>query len=661
MQQWGIVLPHGGPGSDDDVNDSGPYALHSLGEDETIAKLATGVKRFKLPDDFNPIRIWQELAGDDSGGYAQTALSQLSQVFENRQQYPRAAGYWKENIERFGDDRNKTKQARLNQIIGNWGRFENTRTQPAGQGAVVQYRFRNGRKLHLEAYALRVSQLLTDVQQYLKSNPQQLDWQQLQIDNIGQRLVQMDQAKYRGERVAAWDVELDPRPEHFDRRIDITTPLQRAGAYLVEATLEDGNASRIVLWLDDTAIVKKQLDGKTWYFVADAVSGKPVAGANVEFFGWRQERAPNTKNQHRVITSAFAERTDADGQVFADPKLLKSEFQWVAVARTRQGRFAHLGFSGVWYGDYHRDTHRTTKVYFVSDRPVYRPAQSVQFKFWLRLADYEQQDTSNFANQKFTVAINDPQGVEVHKQEYTTDEFGGLAGEYALPDEAPLGVYSAQVVGHGGGSFRVEEYKKPEFEVTIDSPDKPVMLGETVTATINAKYYFGAPVTQATVKYKVQRSGKDARWYPARRWDWLYGNGYWWFSPDYNWYPGFSRWGCFAPIPPWWNWNPDPPELVLDREVPIGPDGTVQVEIDTALAKELHGDEDHEYTITAEVVDQSRRTIVGTGSVLVAREPFKVFAWTDRGYYRVGDTIRASFQAARRTANRLKATAGSRC
>ena len=86
-----------------------------------------------------------------------------------------------------------------------------------------------------------------------------------------------------------------------------------------------------------------------------------------------------------------------------------------------------------------------------------------------------------------------------------------------------------------------------------------------------------------------------------------------------------------------------PPEVVAENEVPIGPDGTVKVEIDTPLAKELHGDQDHQYTITAEVVDESRRTIVGTGNVLVARKPFKVFAWVDRGHYRAGDTIKASF------------------
>ena len=72
-----------------------------------------------------------------------------------------------------------------------------------------------------------------------------------------------------------------------------------------------------------------------------------------------------------------------------------------------------------------------------------------------------------------------------------------------------------------------------------------------------------------------------------------------------------------------------------------------QVEIDTSLALASHPDQDHRYEIQAEVVDQSRRTIVGSGEVLVARQPFRVFAWVDRGYYRVGDTINASFAARR--------------
>ncbi|MFV0444001.1 MAG: alpha-2-macroglobulin family protein, partial [Planctomycetaceae bacterium] len=647
MRQWGIVLPQA-DGADGDRDESGPYALHSLGENETIARLANGVKRFTMPDEFNPIAIYKRLA-DGKSGYAETAHATLAQIFEDRQQYPKAEEWWRKNIERFKDDQNQSKQKRLNQIIGNWGAFENVPMQPAGTGATVEYRFRNAKQVAFTAQAIKIDQLLADVKAYLKSNPRELDWNKMQIGNIGHRLVEENQTKYLGEQVADWQLELEPRPEHFDRRITVTTPLQKAGAYLVTAKLADGNTSRIILWLADTAIVKKQLNGQALYFIADAASGKPVEKANVEFFGWRQEQVPNTRNQYRLVTSNFAEFTDAEGMTLPDPKQLGNNFQWLITARTDSGRLAYLGFSHVWYGNYHNQQYHENKTFVVTDRPVYRPDQKVQFKFWMRETKYDLPDSDRFANLPFTVRIHDPEGTEVYKQQYTTDEYGGLAGEFALPKGAKLGQYNL-AIDHahgvsGGGSFRVEEYKKPEFEVTVEAPTEPVQLRDKITATIRAKYYFGAPVTNAKVKFKVERTPHDARWYPAMPWDWLYGEGYWWFASDYEWYRGFGRWGCIAPRPFWFPWHADPPELVLDQEVEIGEDGTVKVEIDTALAQALHGDEDHKYSITAEVVDASRRTIVGTGEVLVARQPFKVFVWTTRGHYRVGDTIHAHFQA----------------
>ena len=171
------------------------------------------------------------------------------------------------------------------------------------------------------------------------------------------------------------------------------------------------------------------------------------------------------------------------------------------------------------------------------------------------------------------------------------------------------------------------------------------MLGEKITATMTAKYYFGAPVTEAKVKLKILRHRHDANWYPLGVWDWFYQPGYWWFACDYYWYPGWREWGCRRPIPIWWNRHrPEPPEVVLENEVPVGKDGSVKSR-SIGLAKAVHGDSDHRYEITAEVTDQSRRTIVGTGSVMVARKPFKVYAWVDRGHYRAGDTVKAFFSA----------------
>ncbi len=233
---------------------------------------------------------------------------------------------------------------------------------------------------------------------------------------------------------------------------------------------------------------------------------------------------------------------------------------------------------------------------------------------------------------------------------YTADGFGGFDGDFRLPDDAALGGYSLTIEDHadvnGGVAFRVEEYKKPEFEVTVAAPTEPVALGDKFTATIKASYYFGGPVTQANVHYTVTRTTYADRWYPVGFWDWCFGPGYWWFWPDYTWYPGWRDWGLPRPQTSWGpRFSFTPPEVVVDQTVPIGPDGSIAVPIDTAMAKELHGDTNHRYEIRAEVVDQSRRTIVGSGEVLVARKPFDVFAWTDRGYYRAGDAIEAHFMA----------------
>jgi uncharacterized protein YfaS (alpha-2-macroglobulin family) len=651
MAQWGWAF--GRMETDDTKRDeSGTYALNTLGENETIARLATGIKRFNLPDEFNYIKIYQEIAATPEADFAMPALEHLAQIFENRRQYVKAADCWQRLLKEYsGQDRNRRKgwQQQLDQIVGNWGRFEPSQTQPAGKGATVEYRFRNGRQVTLMAQEIKVEKLLGDIKAYLKSSPKNLDWQKVNLGDIGHRLVQLKQKQYVGRQVDQWTLPIEPRKDHFDGRTTIATRLQKPGAYLLTAKMADGNTSFIVVWVDDTAIVKKPLSGKTYYYVADAASGAPVAKANVEFFGWRQiyhDKPP----RHEVVTKQFAEYTDADGQVIPEATDQEQNMQWLVTARGEGGRFAYLGFTHIWYGNWYDAQYNATKVYTITDRPVYRPDQKAKYKFWIRRAQYDMADTSDFANQDFTIEITNPKGEKIVSEKKRADAYAGIEGEYAIPADAPLGVYALNVVHLGGpvvggGHFRVEEYKKPEFEVTVDAPTEPVMLGEKITATIKARYYFGSPVTKAKVKYKINRTSYNERWYPMGLWDWFYGPGYWWYAYDYSWYPGWRSWGCLRPMPFWWPHADQPPELVADQEVTIGPDGTVKVEIDTGVAKAIHPDQDHSYSITAEVVDESRRTIVGTGTVLVARKPFAVYAWLDRGYYRVGDTVAAHFSA----------------
>ncbi|HEX5472937.1 MAG TPA: MG2 domain-containing protein [Lacipirellulaceae bacterium] len=654
LAQFGLRLPEHPDGETNKKDDAtGIWALNTLGDNESIARLAIGVKRFKLPDEHNFIKLYQQVVESTpikTSAAALDAIRSLAQLFENRRQYPRAAEYWRMGVERASGDDQRQFQQRLDQVVGNWGRFESVMTQPAGRGATVDFRFRNAKSIQFVAHEIDIQKLLDDVKAYLKSKPKQLEWDQVNVSDIGYRLVQANQKKYVGAEVARWKLELQPGEKHFDKRITVTTPLQKAGAYLVTANVQGGNASQIVLWLADTAIIRKPMPDKSFYFVADAMTGDPVPKANIEFFGYRQRHVDG--NQYELETKDIAENTDKNGETFLpipdekqDPAA--REFQWIAIATTPAGRLAYIGFHNVWQSPYYESQYNAVKTFTITDRPVYRPGQTVQFKFWIRHAQYDAEDKSEFAHQSFVVEIRDPRNEKVYSQTLTSDNYGGIAGKFELPESTTLGQYQLIVVNRGGGTFRVEEYKKPEYEVTVEAPTEPVTLGETIKAKIRAKYYFGSPVVNATVRYKVLRSVHNAHWYPPEAWDWLYGPGYSWLAPDYTWFPDWNDWGCERPVPPWFWIQPSPPEIVVEREVPIGSDGTVNVQIDTSIAKALHPDDDERYSIEAEVVDQSRRTIVGHGDVLVARQPFRVCAWVDRGYYRVGDTIKANLAARR--------------
>ncbi|MFP4106526.1 MAG: MG2 domain-containing protein [Phycisphaerae bacterium] len=624
------------------------WAIHTLKDNETIARLANGIKRFKLPDEHNFIKLYREMAEKGNSTSEQfSGHAHLANIYENRRQYPEAVKHWKECRELRPND--ESVQRKLEQLTGNWGHFESIGTQQAGKGATVEFRFRNAEKVTFEAYHVKVDKLLDDVKNYLRSEPKELDYDLIRLNQTGYRLVYRDQDQYIGKKAAEWSKPLEPLPHHWDKRVTVQTPLKDAGAYLLVAKMPGGNTTRVLLWLADTAIVKKPLDGKSYIFLADSQTGEPLAKVDVDFFGFRQKWL-NKEAVYDVDTRRFARTTDQNGQIVVDRADGNNEYQWIITAR-RGGKPTYVGYTGLWGSNWYDREYNQGKTFVMTDRPVYRPGQTVKFKFWVNTAKYDREGKSEYAGQSLTVRCTDPRGQELLSKQFVADEFGGVHGEIELGEEATLGVYSLSLAHapHGGSTFRVEEYKKPEYEVTIEAPEEPVMLGETIKGKVKADYYFGAPVVNAQVTYKITRTEFENVWYPWDPWDWYYGRGYWWFAYEYHWYPGWDNWGCKAPAPWWWyhwGWRPQPqPELVAEVEGAIGPDGTVEFEIDTSLAKAVLADRDHKYRIEAEVTDESRRTIVGTGEIIVARRPFKVYSWIHRGYYRVGDVIQASASA----------------
>jgi uncharacterized protein YfaS (alpha-2-macroglobulin family) len=594
------------------------------------------------------------------------AMESLARIYENRLQYDKAAAQLRLAIKHFGPGKQSARQKHLNQIVDNWGRFESAPTFAHKQDVNLQYVFRNGKQVRFAARPINVELLIADIKAYLKSNPKQRDGRKSDPNSIGSSLVYYNEAKYLAKaEPISWDMKVEPRVRHWDRRIEVTAPIKKAGMYLLEAKMADGNASRVIVNITNTTLLSKPLHQKTLYIAADANSGDVIPNLNVEFFGYRHEyiRRENRKEEGRyynVITRNFAGETDDQGMIIPNGNDLTNQFQWLAVARDEErSLFGLMGFNYVWRSDYNEANYQSIKAYVFADRPVYRPGQKVYFKGWVRAARYDMAYVSHMAGRKFRVQITDPRGQKFFDKSLASNEYAAVTDAITLDEDAPLGRYSVRVSEKpyvdpftkkqvkerylGGTNFRVEEYKKPEFEVTVEAPSDPVKLGDAFEATVKAKYYFGSPVTNGTVHYSIRRTERTDGYVPSRPWDWFYGPGYWWCGKSYRWYRGWDDWGYDIG----YHRGSNPPEIVAENSVPIGKDGTIKIKIDSAVAKELFGHMDHSYTITAEVTDESRRTIVGTGSVIAGRKPFRVYAWMKGGHYRIGDPMVAKFQASR--------------
>lgn len=626
-------------GDADDLQ-AGVVQLRTLSAEETIARLAIGVRRFPLPREFNFLRIYADVAQNAEGVERLRALKSLAEIYEDRRQYDMAANCWQNAMHLLGaqeGDRRELRDAtwRHKQITANWGELEPTTVQPADAPAHLTYRFRNGRRAGFNARAVKLDMLLDEVRNYLRARPEKPAPERLDLDDLGYRLVVRNEERYLETQAQAWVVGLEPPEGHIDRRARIQTPLTDAGAYLVTATMDRGNLSRAVLWIADLSIVKKPMrNGDTLLFVADARSGAPAAGCRVDCLGYRQEMTG--RNRYRTEVEEFHVETDSDGLARIAADRMAPGWRWLIAARAPDGRSAFLGWTLSSGARAPASSSPPARTYVITDRPVYRPGHTLHFKIWARRADYASDGPSAFAGQTFRIEIRDPRNKSHFDAELTADEYGGMEGRLRLAEDAPLGAWSVRIPADGNAEglsgaarFRVEEYRKPEFEVLVEAPQVSPLLGETFDTLVRARYYFGEPVRQGRVYYKVTRTARVGDYAPAGPWDWLYGRAY-----------GTGPNDLGSLVGAWWPTPRDPPEVVAEGETALTPDGSCHIPIDTSLAKALHGDRDHDYRIVAEVTDPSRRTVAGDASVTVGRRPFQVDVWTDAGYARQGEVAR---------------------
>jgi len=266
--------------------------------------------------------------------------------------------------------------------------------------------------------------------------------------------------------VTSWRELLPPVRDSESRRIPLD--LSEPGMYVVEAVFAPYKAYTVVL-VSDVAVVSKAAPGQLLLFAANRFSGAPVPRCDVQVIA-----------AQKVLASGI---TASDGTFGAD---LQDTAADDVVAVTRCDRQVAATDPGGWYL---RVKSRDLVGYIYTDKPIYRPGHTVRFKGILRWRT--RGALVPFDRPQVEVRLTDPTDKVVLRETKSVDAFGAIEGAWAVPAGAALGYYSLQIVSRdeeASGSFEVQEYRKPEYEVRVRvTPAETFQIqGRPVRATIDA-------------------------------------------------------------------------------------------------------------------------------------------------------------------------------
>lgn len=603
--------------------------IQSLKEDETLVWSADGIRRIQLPAEHNPLEILKQTK--DHGA--------LAQRFQDRGQYARAAECWKK-LE--GGEADPGADG-LRQVTGSLGQLVDPGTFK-GKRKALAFRYRNARHVTFVARPVDLPALTEDLLTYLRSPAfeGQEPW-----NGEGDPLpVKGELEAFLGEPAGTWERSLDPAPDHRDRVIWFEVPLEKPGCYWVTATVDGGQVSGAPWWIPELAIVQTELVDKVHYFVADALTGEPVARAVLSFSGFTPDPdEPGAK----LKQASFEKSTDDTGQMTVGRQEQPLEtMQWLIQARAPDGRRAALlGIPQI------RPVHPPLEtaypdLFVVTDRPFYFPGQVVHLAGWYREAGYEDSAESDLAGKERTLSIHQYGGnLKWEEMTVTTDAFGGFEASWqispvkgAVDWDSSWGI-SVDGTGTGAG-FEILSGERPGLAVRVEMPAGVRFRGEALKARVRAEDEQGWPVPGVRVRLTVVQSREEQPWYPARPLDWLHGAGSSFQGDEVTGWPGWARWGTPALRPPYS--KPIPSELLRDQEILLGDDGTFVLPVDTG-ALDLPRDGSH-IIVAAQVLDPSRTWRPGSASVLVVPEPFRVAVWTTSGQVTAGETAEVQVQAA---------------
>lgn len=421
---------------------------------------------------------------------------------------------------------------------------------------------------------------------------------------------------YLTEEVYSFNKYIKQKNEYNYFYVSESVPLniKSKGAYLIKVTSEN-KVAYCGLIISELGVVSKAGNNSMLAFTVDRKTGAPVTGADLNFYiGGKKSGSGKTSEGMLFQNINYQENNSEDKDLI--PMIIGRFGDDVIVSDT----YLYFGNPGNRY-----------YTYIYTQQPVYRTNSDVNFKGIIRINNGS--GLEPLKDKVITVTVKDSRAAEVYKKTVKINNEGSFDGTFRLEEEAPLGEYNIFAVTDDNYSyssgFTVEQYKKPEFKVTVKTDKSQYFGRDELKAEINAKYYFGSPVNGANVEYNIYKIRYYKPW-------WKFSEYAWWYEDYFN--------------------NQDDNQKFRGAELIYSGSGTLDNEgnlkIDYSINEDFkdesvndwwyrsyYMDTDYKYIVQAKVTDKSRREISGTSSAFVTRGGFYMNARTDKYLYKPGDFV----------------------
>ncbi|MBX2926021.1 MAG: alpha-2-macroglobulin [Chitinophagaceae bacterium] len=321
--------------------------------------------------------------------------------------------------------------------------------------------------------------------------------------------------------VKQWQQQLPVANDYRSHSVEIKVDALPAGKYILLASVNQdfGLSKNLMAAQSFYASVISYVNNESDYFVLHRNTGKPLNGATIQVWTSKYDYTDRKNNLQK------AELLTADKNGYFRLKSNEKQSRNIRLEITWQKDHLFMDDYTYEYRRYDAPGNiddeefekQNSKIYFFTDRSIYRPGQTVYFK-GIGISKSKGAKTAKVITAgTATVYLRDPNGQAVDSLTLTLNEYGSIQGQFRLPQNVLTGnfIIEANAYNYSAINFSVEEYKRPKFQVEIQAPKQGFRVNDTVSISGNAKAYAGNTIDGATVKYRITRMARFI--YP-----WLY-------------------------------------------------------------------------------------------------------------------------------------------